>query len=218
MAEHLTEEQQVEAIKKWWKDNGLSVVVGLLIGFAALFGWNYWKDLREENAAQASRLYQEMLTYLQAHNTKVVENRADRLRNDFKRTPYATLAAFAQARMAVESGDLDAATAHLQWALDNTRQDQLQHTARLRLARVLLAAGKTEEAGTLLAKVSPGAYVAEYAEVEGDIARAKGDLAAARAAYNRALAAASADVRQSNAIQLKLDDVAAAPAVTTEEK
>jgi predicted negative regulator of RcsB-dependent stress response len=218
VAEHLTEEQQVEAIKQWWKDNGLSVVVGLVIGFAALFGWNYWNDYRDEKAAQASRIYQQLMSYQQNNNMEAVEQQAVNLRNDYERTPYATLAAFAQARVAVESGNLDAATAHLQWALGNTRQDQLEHTARLRLARVLIAAGKAEEAGALLDKVKPGAYVAAYAEVEGDIARAKGDLAKAREAYNRALAAAEGDTQQSSVLQLKLDDIAVAPVVTTEEK
>jgi predicted negative regulator of RcsB-dependent stress response len=218
VAEHQTEEQQVEAIKQWWKDNGLSVVAGLVIGFAALFGWNYWNDYRDEQAAQASRIYQQLMTNLQAGNAAAVEQQANSLRSDFKRTPYAALAAFAQGRLAVEAGDLDAAAAHLQWTLANTRQDQLEHAARLRLARVMIAAGNSDAASAVLEKVEPGAYAAAYAEVEGDIARAKGELAAARQAYNRALAAAGDDTQQSNTLKLKLDDIAAAPAVTTEEK
>ncbi|MGD8742027.1 MAG: tetratricopeptide repeat protein [Granulosicoccaceae bacterium] len=218
MAEHQTEEQQVEAIKQWWKDNGLSVVAGLVIGFAALFGWNYWNDYRDEQAARASRIYQQLMTNLQASNAAAVEQQANTLRSDFKRTPYAALAALAQARLAVEAEDLDAAAAHLQWAVANSRQDQLEHTARLRLARMLIAADNSGAASAVLEKVKPGAYVAAYAEVEGDIAWAQGDHAAAREAYNRALVAAADDTQQSNVLKLKLDDIAAAPAMTTEEK
>lgn len=222
MAEHLTEEQQVEALKQWWKENGMSVVIGLLIGFAALFGWNYWNDYRDEQGARASVIYQQLLTDLQANKAEAVQQQADSLRNEFSKTPYATLAAMAQARLAVEKGELDAAAAHLQWAMANTRQDQLQHTARLRLARVLIAAGKPDEVDNLLAKARPGAYAAAYAEVSGDAAVARGDLAAAREAYQRAMSTAGDDQQFSNAVRLKLDDIAPPPgapvATATEEK
>ncbi|MGU3844696.1 YfgM family protein, partial [Vibrio diabolicus] len=39
-----TEEQQVEAIKDWWKENGKAVIIGAVVGLGGLFGWRYYQD------------------------------------------------------------------------------------------------------------------------------------------------------------------------------
>ncbi len=210
MAEHLTEEQQVEAIKSWWKDNGMAVVLGLLIGFGGLFGWNYYQDQRDERAAQASLVYQQLLTGLQANKTDVVSAKAQALIDNYASTPYAVMAAFALAKQAVDAGDMPMAKTHLQWILDNTRQEQFQHTARLRLARVMLSANELDAAEKLVSTVEADAYAPLYAELQGDIALARGDSNAARAAYKSALEGIENDPGLTTAIQQKLDDVAVA--------
>lgn len=210
MSEHLTEEQQVEAIKDWWKENGMSIVLGLLIGFGALFGWNYWKDYRDERAADASAIYQQMLTNLQANKTEEIKNQSSELIEKYSSTPYAALAAFSLARLAVESNDMPTAKTWLQWVLDNSRQEQFVHTARLRLARVLISSNEFDSAEAIISKVKVDAYAASYAELQGDIALARGDRVAARAAYTAALDASADDSNQREAIQRKLDDAAVA--------
>lgn len=209
MSEHLTEEQQVEAIKNWWKENGISVVLGLLIGFGALFGWNYWKDYRDDNAAAASVVYQQLLTDLQANKTDAIKAQAQMLVDKYGSTPYAALAAFSLARTAVEANDMATAKTWLQWVLDNSRQDQFQHTARLRLTRVLLSSNEVDAADAIINNIKTDAYVAPYAELQGDIALARGDREAAREAYKTALEASAGDKNQRTALQGKLDDVAA---------
>lgn len=210
MSEHLTEEQQVEAIKDWWKENGISVVLGLLIGFGGLFGWNYWKDYREDKTSEASAVYQQLLTDLQANKTDAAKGQAEILVNEYSSTPYATLGAFSLAKTALEANDMASAKTRLQWVLDNTHQEQFRHTARLRLARVLLSSNEVDAADTLIKDVKADAYVGPYAELHGDIALLRGDRQAARAAYTTALEASAEDNNQRTAIQGKLDDVAAA--------
>ena len=209
MSENLTEEQQVEAIKNWWKENGISVVLGLLIGFGALFGWNYWKDLRDDNAAQASVVYQQLLSDIQAKKLDDAKLNSQKLLTEFEGTPYATLAAFSLARMAVEAGDMNTAKAQLQWVLDNSRQEQFLHTARLRLARVLISNNEVDVAAAVISNIKVDAYASPYAELRGDIALARGDRDTARNEYTIALESASDDNQQRSAIQGKLDDVAA---------
>lgn len=212
MSEHLTEEQQVEAIKGWWKENGISVILGLLIGFGALFGWNYWKDYRDDRAAEASAVYQQLLTDLQANKTDAARGQAEILVNDYSATPYATMAAFSLAKTALEANDIASAKTRLRWVLDNSHQEQFMHTARLRLARVLISNNEADAADTLIKDVKVDAYIAPYAELRGDIAMLRGDRETARTAYMTALEASVDNNNQRTAIQNKLDDVAAGEA------
>ena len=55
METYQTEEQQVEAIKKFWQENGNYIISGLVLGFAGFIGFNYYKDnkLAQEEAVAA---------------------------------------------------------------------------------------------------------------------------------------------------------------------
>ena len=146
-----------------------------------------------------------LLGSIQAGQSELAQSQAEVLRNEYQSTPYAVLAAFAQARLHLEKGETDAALAALQWAMGNTQQESLQHVARLRLARVLLQEGKPEEAQRQLQVAATGSFAAEYAELEGDIALARGDEAAARSAYEKALAGS---VANETLVRMKLADLA----------
>lgn len=188
---HETEEQQVEALKKWWKDNGSSIITGVLLGLALLFGGKSWFAYQERVAENASNLYATMLVALDNDEEAVVNEKAGTLIADYSGTPYAALAALALAKLKLERGELEAAHAQLQWALDNTGSDVLREIVRLRLARVMLAEEDPAAAQALLdqeAGQAAGAFAPLYRELRGDIEAARGNPAAARAAYEQALA------------------------------
>ena len=42
MSDHLTDEEQVEKVKAWLKENGTSIVAGVVIGLGGIFGWQFW--------------------------------------------------------------------------------------------------------------------------------------------------------------------------------
>ena len=186
MADHVTEEQQVEAIKKWWKENGIAVIAGLVIGFGALYGWRYWNETKADQAAEASLQYGIFQVQLKQGNVEAKQS-GDKIISEYTATPYAVLAAFELAKYAIEKNDLAEAKARLQWVLDNTRQAQMKHTAQLRLAAVVSAEGDFDAALGLLNVDAAGGYKGAYAEMRGDVLVAKGDLAAAHAAYDLAL-------------------------------
>ena len=74
--------------------------------------------------------------------------------------------------------------------VSSAKDEALQHTATVRLARVMVAAGKLDDALALLANDNVGAFEAEYQETSGDALLAKGDKDAARDAYSKAVVAA----------------------------
>ena len=64
MEVYTTEEQQVEVIKNWWKENGTSVIAGTVIGLVGLFGWRYYNEMQQNNQEAASQAYNEMTAQL----------------------------------------------------------------------------------------------------------------------------------------------------------
>ena len=206
MEEFESEDQQIEAIKKWWKENGASLLLGLGIGVAALLGWREYLGYQTDHAAEASDIYQ-------AVQTRVANNRlddahskkADILRNDFSDTPYAALVSLAQAKFEYENGMIEPAMMHLRWASDHAVEIDVQHVAKLRLARVLIAQKNYDEAETILLAEHPAGFTAGYEELKGDLYAAKGDTALARIAYDKAIIAA--DGSASRWLKLKRQDL-----------
>lgn len=207
MDAYTTEEQQVEAIKKWWRENKWSLIGGVAIGAGALWGGRLWLDNQNAVTEAASTEYQMMLQQVSRDQDTQAAEHAAQLLGQYADTPYAALAALAMARVKLEAGDVAAASSHLRWALDNTEQEPVRHEARLRLARLLLAQDKGSEALTLLNTVESGVYEADYEQLKGDIQLAAGQSGVARTAYTRALAAMEPTAPGRPLLQMKLDDL-----------
>ncbi len=213
METHVTEEQQLAAIKQWWKENGSSIITGVVLGFAVLFATKAWFAWQEQIARNASDVYAAMTTALSKGNNQLATERAGSLIADYSKTTYAVFAALALSRIRIEANDLAAAATQLQWAIDHAGDDSIRDIARLRLARVKLAQGDTDAAEQALGQGTRGGDAGvSFDDVRGDIALARGDRAAASAAWAKALAAAGKDYAGRSLLQLKYDDVAAAAA------
>lgn len=200
---HLSEEEQVEALKKWWKENGKSVVAGVVIGLGGVFGWQAWTQHQQATAEQASAQF-EQLNQSVAVGAPQAEQHAKAIIQDYQGTAYAVFAALELAKVKVEQGDTATAKAQLQWAMDNADDASLKQIARLRMVRVLLGDGDADGASSILAGAPADSYKAELAELRGDIAAAKGDFSAARQAYQEAL---NSQVGSTAVVQMKLDDL-----------
>ena len=212
-----TEEQQIADLKKWWSENGTSIIVGVALGLAGVFGFRAWLAYQENLAGQASTIYAVMQQGLERDDRQLVSERADILISQYNSTPYAALAALALAKISLEEGDLDAAGGQLQWVLDNGKLDAVRDATRLRLARVLIAQQKPDEAEALLQQPrTTTAFDNLYDEVSGDIYSVRGDSTAASEAYQRALAATPANNPGSNLLKLKYENALANSNVTGE--
>lgn len=214
MAELRTEEEQVEAIKNWWKENGRSLLLAVAVAIAAVVGWQAWQKRVEAQSTNASITYQELLDAVLALRSspgdeaqaKTAEHLAGVLKEDYESTGYATLGAMLMARVAVDSGDLDLAFEELDWARQNAADEELKQLATLRSARIKLAQGDADAADALLKEANGEHYPSSYQELRGDVFVAQGDLSQARQAYEQALEAASPRMRP--VIQMKHDDLA----------
>lgn len=203
-----TEEEQVEALKKWWDENARSIIAGIVIALAVVFGWRTWQEHRATQAEAASFAYQQLLVQLDGGEAAAVSEQGKQLIAAHPNSVYAVLAALALAQQAVDQNDAEGAAAQLRWAMANSKQPELQHMARVRLARVLIDQGKAEEALALLDNMAASAYQALYEETKGDAHVALGQRAAARQAYERALSGYAESPPKQQLLRMKLDDLA----------
>lgn len=203
---YTTEDQQLENIKNWWRRNGKPIMAGLILGLLIFAGYRFWYQQQDNDAIQASSLYEQMLAAAEEEKKQEVLDRGAAILGQFPKTPYAALASLVLAKYKLEEGDTASAKTYLQWVLDNGKQPGIKHIARVRLARVLLAENKLDESLKLLTETQPDSFVRDYEETKGDILMAQGKFDQARAAYKKALAAVETGMDASD-LQLKLDNI-----------
>ena len=201
-----TEEQQVEALQKWWKENGTSAMIGLGIGIAAILGWNQWLDYKKEQMGKASAVYDQLLKDVAENKQTDVDTVAQKLKTEFGSTEYAAYSTLLQAKTKVEAGDLVGAKELLQ-NLANQSND-LSQLAKLRLVRLYLATGEYEKGLQLIGQVDQkvaAGFSDNYDELVGDLYVALDRIDEARTSYEKAIR----NGYQSPLLQFKLDDLTA---------
>jgi predicted negative regulator of RcsB-dependent stress response len=206
-----TDDEELAVVKEWWQRNGKPLLTGSVLALVVVFGWQGWQKYQTNQSHGASMVYQQLLeTALnpsgQPDPAKVIEL-ANTLKSDFAGTHYAQYGSLFVAKVAVESGKLDDAVAELQAIVDKPMDDTLAELARQRLARVLAAQEKLEEALTLLEGDADQAYLASREELKGDLLVQLGRSDDAHAAYVKAKAALDEEAAVGG-LQMKLDDLA----------
>jgi len=204
-----TEEEQVAALKDWWKANGSSVISGIVAAVVIVGGWNFWQNYQQDKMLQASSIYEQLLKANKEKTTASTDKIAEKLKTNYASTAYGAYALLFQAKAKVEANELAAARALLEQAMASSADDELKHVARARLVRVLLAEGKYEQGLQLIANINQaqlGGFEGIYEELKGDLYVAMSRIGEARTAYQSALSAG----KSSPLLQFKLDDLTAA--------
>jgi predicted negative regulator of RcsB-dependent stress response len=204
---YTTEEEQVEAIKKWWKENGKSIIFGVIFGLAAVFGWRTWQEHRTAQSQAASELFQDALFSLRSDSPDKAASPAREIVRNYESTGYAVLARLVLAKLAVDKKQLDEAADQLNQALTESDEPTLTLDIRLRLARVQYAQGKYDAALSTLKVKDPGAFSSGYDELKGDILAQQGQKQQAYDAYQRALKEYSKQGSDTSTLKMKIDDL-----------
>ncbi|MBC8211193.1 MAG: tetratricopeptide repeat protein [Gammaproteobacteria bacterium] len=206
MNDYVTDEEQVERIKKWWSDNGSSVIAGLVIGVGGLLGWRGWVDYKTNIAAEASSHFVTMVSALESGNNDSAIESADIILNDYSSTAYANLARLSLARAFVQAKEYDKAASQLQSLVNSKPDISMEMLARKRLAAVLFQQGKLDPALQVLKVDFPKQFAAAFEELQGDILTAQGNASSAREAYQRAQLAQPASPNP-QFLQQKMEDL-----------
>lgn len=201
----LQEQEQIDALKAWWKDNGKWLLLTLALalgGFAAMQGWQSHKSTQ---AIEAATLFAELGKQIGSGDPKRVNDAATAVIDNYSSSAYAPRASLLAAQVNVLTKDAARAKTQLQWVIKHADEEGLKNVARLNLASVLLDEKSYDEALTLLDTPHPDSFAGLYADLKGDVLNAQGKAEEARAAYQQASGKTAANSASHNLIQMKLD-------------
>lgn len=201
----LQEQEQLETLKGWWKDNGtwITLVVSVLV--VGVVGWRGLQYYQSKQAHDAATLFQQFNEQISSNDAKRVNDAATALTDKFSTTLYASKAALAAAQVNEHSKNLAQAKTQLTWVIEHAKEASLKEVAHLRLAAILLDEKNYVDALKQLEGEHPAAFEALYADLKGDIFAAQGKNAEAQAAYKLAFDKADAKGNYRNLIEIKLD-------------
>lgn len=202
-----TTEQELEALKSWWQENGRTLIAGVVIGLSGVAGWTWWQGHLRSQAEVASQGYQRLLEEAAQDNHESVRARASTLIEDYPQSGYAALGALLAAKSAVIENDLQAAKQRLNWVIEQSDNPSFRDVARIRLARVLAEENDFDTALEALDAVEQPAFGASAGEIRGDILVTTGDASGAREAYLGALASETVTGATRSRLQMKIDDL-----------
>ncbi|MEO6799370.1 MAG: tetratricopeptide repeat protein [Rhodanobacter sp.] len=202
--------EQSELVQKWLRENGVSIVVGVLIGLVGIFGWQQWQKHQIGNESAASQLYEQAKVAQLTGKPDVAAQLTDQLKKDYAKSPYAVFAVSDLARQQVQGEHLKEAEASLQWAESHASDAPLKSLTLLRIARVELASKQAKAALATLDRMPADSFKGLAQELRGDALVKLGRQDDARKAYHTAMSVLSEDAPQRGALQMKLDDLAVA--------
>jgi predicted negative regulator of RcsB-dependent stress response len=210
-----TEEEQVEALKRWWKENGTSTIVGVAVGIAFILGWNYWQGHKKDQAAQASAIYDQLLKAVDEDKKDTIDKLAGRIQEQFGTTEYAAYSGLLQAKLKARQGDFAAAKEVLKNVAAKSNKE-LSNIAKIRLVRLMLSTGEYEQGLQLINDVDAEAgssFSGNYDELVGDLYVALDRQDEARTSYQNALR----NGHPSPLLQFKIDDLTAQEKVESQK-
>ncbi|HEU0219715.1 MAG TPA: tetratricopeptide repeat protein [Gallionella sp.] len=201
----LQEQEQLDALKAWWKENGNKVLGTLLAVVIAMGGWRGWQYYQHKQSSEAATLYAGFIQQLESNDAKRINDAAATVMDKYAATGYAPRAALLAAQVNEQGKETARARTQLQWVIDHAGEAGLKDVARLRLAAVLLDEKNYADAMKLLEARHPASFDGLYADLRGDILSAQGKNEEAMPAYKLAYEKTDAKSMYRNLIQMKMD-------------
>ncbi|MCI1709763.1 MAG: tetratricopeptide repeat protein [Chiayiivirga sp.] len=217
--ELMDEHERGETVRAWLRQNGGSIVTGIAVGLALIFGWQWYQRSKVEHRVTAATQYQALTDAVEGKDVESVASLGDELAKNYADTPYAALAALQLAEVKFAAGDLAAAATALEQAGKLSQDPALTSLASVRLARVMLAQGQGEAALKLIepmAKDSKSAYAGLLSELRGDTLKSLGRDEEAKQAYQAALTALDSGAPNRRIVEMKLTDLGGSAAAQPE--
>lgn len=154
MSVYKTEEEQIDDLKRWLKSYAPSILVGIVLAIALLYGWRYWKSYQHTQAVNASVLYQQAVDAYQTKREDLLKNAADALQQKYPESPYAAYAVFIQAKISANKHQFTDAENSLRWIIAHSHDNNIISIAELRLASVQMANHQEKTAIDTLQKIA----------------------------------------------------------------
>ncbi|MBT8438570.1 MAG: tetratricopeptide repeat protein [Gammaproteobacteria bacterium] len=184
---HLSDEEQAEALKRWWSENGKSIIGGIVVGLGLVFGWQGWNEHQRSQSEMATAEYDRFQLSIMQSNLDAAQVQASKITEDYSATAYDYFVALDLAKALVAKKDFEGARKQLELAIASADDDGLKLIAEARMARLLVAMNETDTARALVNNAQGTPFAGEFAHIDGDIAAVAGDKTSAGVAYQKAL-------------------------------
>jgi predicted negative regulator of RcsB-dependent stress response len=204
--EYLSDKEQVERLRQWWRENGWFLLGGVALGLLGLYGYNQYFAYQDRQSEEAAALYAAIKQETEGGETADAATQFTEMRREFPDHAYTHQAALLLAKDEIVSAP-DAAAEKLRFTMEQSDDPELSMVARLRLARVLAYRERHQDALALLDVPDPGQFAGRIAEIRGDIHAALGDTDEARTSYLQAMVAPGAELLDRSFLQMKLSDL-----------
>lgn len=201
----LQEQEQLDTLKAWWKDNGNWMLGAVLVVVVAMGGWRGWQSYHNKQTIEAATLYQQFEEQLASNDIKRVNDAAAAVMDRYASTPYASRAALIAAQINEQGKQMLRAKTQLQWVIEHAGEEGLKSVASLRMAAILLDEKDYAGAMKQLDSKHAASFDGLYSDMKGDILTAQGKPAEARTAYQQAYNKLEEKSSYRNLVQMKLD-------------
>ncbi len=205
MAYNLEEQEQLDALKDWWKRYGNFILTALTVALFAFSAYMGWKWYQRSQAAEAALVYEALQQAVEAKDVPKIKAANATMFEQYAATAHAQYAALLAAKALIDANEMEAAKMQLQWLIDHGGNEEFQAIARLRLAGLLLDEKAYDAGLKVLAVETPKPFAALFADRRGDLLVAQNKVDEARAAYEQALAELKPEESLRNLIELKRD-------------
>lgn len=209
-----TEEEQVAAIKRWWKENGAATMTGAVMGALLIGGWNFWQSYTKDKTTQASAMYEKLMKGAETNNVEEIQRLSESISVVHGSTAYSSYAALMLAKTKIKQGDLKSAKGIFEKQMKESNSVELRNIARIRLVRLLYSTGENEKGLQVISEADQSniqGFSSSYDELKGDLYVELKRLGEARTAYDSALRSGN----RSPLLQFKLDDISVSDTTTT---
>lgn len=208
MDELLSEKEQIEQIREWWKENGTYVIAGIVLGIGGIVGFNTWKGSQLKTRVEASNRFEELAEEVAENRLDAAETIAADISSSYAGTIYSDQARLAMARLYMDQGRDQDAARELETLIAGGSSAEMKLVARLRLGKILLYQGKPDEVLSVLAGYDDTGFASRFSATLGDAHIALGNYEQAEAAYRRALDdPRAAQLMDATLIEMKINDI-----------
>ncbi|MDX8384956.1 MAG: tetratricopeptide repeat protein [Gallionella sp.] len=210
MALDTHEQEQIDALKAWWHDNGSSILGMLLIVIVSVGGYRGWNYYQDQQSIKSSVLFQQFIQQMDTGDVDRINDAAIAMRDKFSGSGYSPRAMLLAAGVNEQNGDTSTAKGQLRWVIDHASEEGLKDIARLRMAALLLDEEQYAEAMQQLGATHAPSFDGLYSDLKGDVLLAQGKTDEARSAYNLAYEKLTEDSRYRTIVQIKMDSLGVA--------
>jgi len=204
MALDLEEQDQLDALKTWWKTNGNKVLIVVGVTAAVVIGYQGWKQYQVQQSQAASEKFM-ILGDTSPTDVETIKTLSAEIMENYPSTPYAARAALLSAKTNYNAKDIDSAKLQSEWAYKNAKEEAVKTLAQLQLAGILFEQKDYDAALKLVNEKHEPSFDGLFADLKGDILVAQNKPEEAKIAYQDAIKAFEFGSRYARYTQHKLE-------------